>query len=196
MSATVEKSTTTAITLVTEIEAAHKMAQSAFASAVENAAHCGQLLLKAKAQVTHGEWGDWLDRNFPAGKRTAQGYMRLAEHGANAQALAHLGIEGALKQLAAPKSPAPTATTTTEPVKTYEITTKRQGQIANKEKGRLENMVWRLEGFSEAIDAGKPSLDRAVAAATPEEIDYWVKSLEKSARALRRLRDEIKREVD
>lgn len=74
----------------------------AFQSAVEHAIRCGELLIEAKAALPHGSWGDWISENFPASNRTAQGYMRLAR-AEDAQALAHLGIEGALKELAAPK---------------------------------------------------------------------------------------------
>lgn len=88
--------------LAGEIRAEHEQAQEAFASAVEHAVRCGELLLEAKAQVGHGGWGAWLDEHFPASRRSAQGYMRLARHGAEAQALAHLGVEGALRELAAP----------------------------------------------------------------------------------------------
>ncbi|MEJ7786351.1 MAG: DUF3102 domain-containing protein [Solirubrobacteraceae bacterium] len=92
---------TIAMSLAVDIRREHEAAQQAFASAVEHAVRCGELLAEAKAQVRHGEWLPWLAENFPASARTAQGYMRLAAQ-PNAQALAHLGIEGALRQLAAP----------------------------------------------------------------------------------------------
>lgn len=95
-------STEVALALAVDIEHEHEQAQEAFASAVEHAVRCGELLLEAKAEVGHGEWGAWVDEHFPASRRSAQGYMRLARHGVEAQALAHLGIEGALRELAAP----------------------------------------------------------------------------------------------
>lgn len=91
--------------IATAIQVEHEAAQSAFRTAVEHAIRCGELLVEAKAQARHGEWGPWLEENFPASQRTAQGYMRLAVRAEDAQALAHLGIEGALRQLAAPKAP-------------------------------------------------------------------------------------------
>jgi len=85
--------------------------QSMFAAsqAVWHAVRCGRLLAEAKAQADHGSWLPLLDEIFPGSQRTAQGYMRLAAHAgddesAYAQALAHLGIEGALKAIAAPKA--------------------------------------------------------------------------------------------
>lgn len=92
-------------TIATEIEREHVAAQGAYRSALEHAVRCGELLIEAKAAVSHGGWGEWLAENFTASKRTAQGYMRLAR-AEDAQALAHLGIEGALRQLATPRSPA------------------------------------------------------------------------------------------
>lgn len=93
--------------LTTEIATEHEAAQSAFRSAVEHAIRCGELLIEAKAQLPHGGWGEWIAGNFPASDRTARGYMRLARYGeeVNRQGLADLGIEVALKQLAAPKAP-------------------------------------------------------------------------------------------
>src|SRR5262245_15386897 len=38
----------------------------------------GEKLLEAKAQLTHGEWGPWLKRNFSLSDATARLYMRLA----------------------------------------------------------------------------------------------------------------------
>lgn len=89
--------------LAADIRREHEAAERAFANAVEHAIRCGQLLNEAKQELPHGGWLPWLDDHFPASRRTAQGYMRLARRAEDAQALAHLGIEGALRMLAAPK---------------------------------------------------------------------------------------------
>ena len=91
--------------LAEAVRTEHEAAQVAFRSAVDHAVRCGQLLAEAKAQVSHGGWGAWLAENFPASDRTARGYMRLAAHAeeVNRQGLADLGIEGALRELAAPR---------------------------------------------------------------------------------------------
>lgn len=85
----------------------HEAAQRAARTALDHAIRCGQLLAEAKSQLPHGAWGNWLAEHFPASPRTARGYMRLAEHREelNRQGLADLGIEGALRQLAAPREP-------------------------------------------------------------------------------------------
>jgi len=103
---------TTAVStsLAADIRREHDAAQAKFASAVEHAVRCGELLTEAKAQVAHGEWLPWLAEHFPASVRKAQGYMRLACRAQDARALAHLGIEGALRHLAAPPAVQPTPT--------------------------------------------------------------------------------------
>lgn len=75
----------------------------------DHAVRCGKLLAEQKARLPHGGWLPWLDEQFPASRRTAQGYMRLARHAEDAQALAHFGIEGALRQLAAATTARPGA---------------------------------------------------------------------------------------
>lgn len=92
--------TTPVHTLAGEIRAEHEAAQAAFGAAVGHAIRAGQLLTAAKAQLAHGEWLGWLGENFPASTRTAQGYMRLAARAEDAQRLAHLGVAGALRELA------------------------------------------------------------------------------------------------
>jgi hypothetical protein len=97
-----------ATSLAADIRREHELAQQSFRATVEHGVQCGLLLEQAKADTAHGEWLPWLDAEFPGSRRTAQGYMRLARHAEDAQGLAHLGIEGALRELAAPE-PAPEA---------------------------------------------------------------------------------------
>ena len=44
----------------------------------ENIVQIGNLLLEAKKQVPHGEWGDWLIRNIDFSQNTANRFMRCA----------------------------------------------------------------------------------------------------------------------
>jgi hypothetical protein len=39
------------------------------------------MVLEAKAQVAHGEWLAWIERNFELSASKAQQYMKLAESG-------------------------------------------------------------------------------------------------------------------
>jgi Protein of unknown function (DUF3102) len=94
--------------LADEIRREHENVVASARTTVEAAIRCGWLLHEAKAQVPHGAWLDWLDTNFPASKRTAQVYMRVAtQHRlldrANPQLPAPLTLEEAVKQLATPR---------------------------------------------------------------------------------------------
>ncbi|MGH9382511.1 MAG: DUF3102 domain-containing protein [Thermoanaerobaculia bacterium] len=90
-------------TIATAIRDEHEAAQAAFTSAVEHAIRCGELLIEAKSKVGHGGWGDWITEHFPASWRTAQSYIQLANRAEDARRVAHLGVRGTLKQLAAPR---------------------------------------------------------------------------------------------
>jgi hypothetical protein len=89
-------------TIAAELQHEVEQAEQAWQDAVGHAIRAGELLIEAKAGVNNGGWLPWLEANFRGSVRSAQGYMRLARR-EDAQGLAHLGVEGALKQLAAPK---------------------------------------------------------------------------------------------
>ena len=86
--------------LAQAIERAHQAAIGAARSAIEHAVACGALLRRAKAEIGHGEWLEWIEANCTVGRRTAQVYMRLARElpklpEANAQRVAHLTVREA-----------------------------------------------------------------------------------------------------
>lgn len=58
---------------------AHVAAQSAAATAVEQALESGRALLEAKDLCRHRTWLKWLAEHFKAGRGTAQAYMREAK---------------------------------------------------------------------------------------------------------------------
>lgn len=91
--------------LAEEIGREVEQAERAWRDAVGHAIRAGELLVEAKAKIKHGEWLSWLEANFPGSARSAQDYMRLAANAEDARRVAHLGVRGALKQLAAPKTP-------------------------------------------------------------------------------------------
>jgi len=62
----------------TEINVAHNKVVEACRSSVRHAIKAGELLIKAKTVVNHGEWVNWLKDNLIVSERTAQAYMRLA----------------------------------------------------------------------------------------------------------------------
>jgi hypothetical protein len=93
--------------LAKRINAAHAQAETALRAGLEHAKTAGELLLEAKRQCPHGQWLPWLEAKMRFSARTAQAYMRIAEHWpeleAKAQGLAHLTVEGALEYLAEPR---------------------------------------------------------------------------------------------
>jgi hypothetical protein len=96
-------------TLATEINAEHAAAERAINDSLNHARRCGELLIEAKRQCTHGEWGGWLAANFQASDRTARGYMVLARRWNDlpVQNGNALPIRDALAFLAEPREPAP-----------------------------------------------------------------------------------------
>jgi hypothetical protein len=92
--------------LAERINAEHAAAESAARSAVLHARQAGEYLLQAKAQCRHGDWLSWLAANVRFSERTAQGYMRVAEHWpelvAKAQHVADLPFRKVVQLLADP----------------------------------------------------------------------------------------------
>jgi hypothetical protein len=82
-----------------EIDCEHAAAVAAFRTSVAHAIRAGELLLEAKALVGHGHWLNWVDANFPASRRTAENYMKLAKHPQDSQRVAHLGVGRAVRAL-------------------------------------------------------------------------------------------------
>jgi hypothetical protein len=87
--------------LVEIIRASHQAVCNAAHNILRQAITAGEALFKLKKSVGHGEWGYYLRRHCELGERTAQVYMRLAEHRAkleaNPQRAADLSLRGALK---------------------------------------------------------------------------------------------------
>jgi len=83
--------------LAADIASEHRAVEQHSRDAVAHAIRCGELLTRAKAQVSHGEWAGWLEANFRASARTASAYMRLH---ANRQRVADLtSVRQALEHL-------------------------------------------------------------------------------------------------
>jgi DNA N-6-adenine-methyltransferase (Dam)/Protein of unknown function (DUF3102) len=95
--------------LASEINQAHADACRVATSAIEYARRCGDLLIEAKASMSHGDWLPWLESHCPdLSARVAQGYMRIAAKwsqldAANTNRDSHLPIRDALKLLTPPR---------------------------------------------------------------------------------------------
>jgi hypothetical protein len=77
-------------------------------SSLEHARAAGDLLLQAKVQMDHGDWGGWLEKTSLVSQRTAEAYMRIAGRWdsirSKSQRTADLTISHALKLLAKPST--------------------------------------------------------------------------------------------
>ena len=61
-----------------EINREHEFATNLADEAVEHAKRAGVLLLKAKAEIPHGEFGAWISSHLNVSQRQAQRYMAAA----------------------------------------------------------------------------------------------------------------------
>lgn len=79
------------------IRALHADAHRLADEAIDRAKEAGRLLLEAKRETPHGEWGKWVEANCGFTDRTARRYMRLYE---NREALPEgAGIKAALDHI-------------------------------------------------------------------------------------------------
>jgi hypothetical protein len=96
---------------ITEINASYRRAQSSAKEYIEEIRNCGDLLLKAKASVGHGNWTRWLQENFDGSQDTAQNWMLVAQHwfwlSARAYPLGRPSVDGMVKALRARKVMSP-----------------------------------------------------------------------------------------
>ena len=91
--------------LATDINLKHAQVLRASNTAFERAIECGELLLKAKKLVPHGEWADWISRYTKLSQRTCASYMQLARmEPENRRRVADLGVRRALASVARSRS--------------------------------------------------------------------------------------------
>lgn len=99
----VEAETASLAELARQINVAHALAEEGVRGGADRARRVGELLLRAKAAVGHGNWLAWLEGNVAFGVREAQRYTRIAQRWssvrANTSPLTHLGIAEALEIL-------------------------------------------------------------------------------------------------
>jgi hypothetical protein len=94
--------------LARQIAGAHQEALAAARTSVEQARRCGELLLKVKARLPHGQFMPWVEANCPFfSQRTGNAYMRVARDWEQLQETLGGGepptIAGALEALAGPR---------------------------------------------------------------------------------------------
>lgn len=90
--------------LAQAIEREHEAAIGAARACLEHAIRCGELLIRAKAGVPHGQWRLWVEAHLSFSIRQAQKYMRLAERGEQMRiGNSHFTIDQALAAMADPR---------------------------------------------------------------------------------------------
>lgn len=99
-----------ALNLAQQIEAEHQAAIGAAQSAdemaraaLQHAARCGDMLLKAQAEIA-GDWGQWVEANLTFGQRQAQKYARFSRAARVKPELltSHSTLDAALSAIASP----------------------------------------------------------------------------------------------
>lgn len=93
--------------LAERINQEHRACEAALNTGLQHALEAGRLLIEAKEQVKHGDWGQWIKDNCECSDRTARAYMRVA-HGlprleGKRQRAADLSFRDAVKLLAEPE---------------------------------------------------------------------------------------------
>ena len=91
--------------LAENIRTHHRAALDAAGTATRHAMTCGEMLIEAKKELSHGEWLPWLKEHCEISERTAQAYMRIARKVAEmdiakSAAVADLPLRTALKAIA------------------------------------------------------------------------------------------------
>jgi hypothetical protein len=66
--------------LARQIREGHRACLDSVRSTIDHAAKAGQLLIRAKKEVEHGEWLDWLRKECGISDRVAQNYTRIARN--------------------------------------------------------------------------------------------------------------------
>jgi hypothetical protein len=182
----------------------HLACEAASGTAIEYAFRAGEQLLAAKAEVEHGAWQPWVEENFIGSYRTAAGYMRIARE-SNVQALADLGIERALQELATPRDVDP------EPVDAEVVDAEPAEEGAGRsvldmlreeggleeaddelrqEDARREEMAFPRTGVERAtlrqIRDAKAGAERSLEQALRRDVSDWTRAeaLERTAKAL------------
>lgn len=161
-------------TITAEIVAiSNQAAQMVYMSMIE----IGKRLVEAKAQVGHGEWGDYLKNKVNFSQRTATNFMRAYErslNGANSQTFANLGYSQIVKLLALPEGELEEFTETHD-VKSMSV---RELDQAIKERDEARSRVAAAEAA--ARDAEQKLLNaQHQAAAAKDSEEAWKKEIEK-----------------
>lgn len=84
------------------INAEHKAVGESIKSGVLHAVKAGELLIKAKGMMAHGEWLPWLEKHCDFSRETAARYIRAFEQLPNVAPGPHFNYREALRLLSVP----------------------------------------------------------------------------------------------
>lgn len=131
------------VDLATAINDEHRKCGEALLTALDHAMRAGDLLIKAKAEIGHGNWQAWIKENFEGSLRSAQEYMRLAKkreevEAEKARSSAPLSIDRALRAIAAPKKENPSEASEADEPLDEKSTLVRQEIVRDAEKPEEE----------------------------------------------------------
>src|SRR5262249_10970346 len=97
--------------LARQINEEHGQAEEELRSGILHARSAGEILLRVKDRLQHGEWLPWVRANLQFSERTAQNYMRIArrweELEANPQRAADLSYREGVQLLSKKQEPEP-----------------------------------------------------------------------------------------
>jgi hypothetical protein len=108
----------------------------------------GEKMLEAKAQVAHGEFQDWIKRNFKISPRTARHYMDLAAATQNGNAFPFSSLRDSIREIRDARSPHQ------EPIDFAEL---RQEQAKREQESELQRKLQHKLAL-ELISAGYKAL--------------------------------------
>ena len=127
-----------------------------------HAVKIGSLLIEAKEQVEHGEWGKWLEENFNLKKSSAANFMNISERfGANFQTFGNLGYSQMLNLLALPEGEEEKfiAEKAAEGTPVEDMTVKNLREEIKNYKTKLEEVTQERDGYKRANEISDQQLE-------------------------------------
>jgi hypothetical protein len=177
--------------LIEAVKVAHQAVCNASRNVLSQAIIAGTALLKLKKLIKHGEWRHYLQRHCELSERSAQAYMRIAEHRelleANPQRAADLSLRGALKLIsnATDKSakPAKSAKATTM------LSSLAWSNATADERRRFVDAIGFMEWLAAMPPSWFPELERRIdrqRAATAKNVDQTLSKALRQALSLQK----------
>jgi hypothetical protein len=174
--------------LVEIIRTSHQAVRNAAYNILREAITAGEALLKLKESVGHGEWGHYLRRHCELGERTAQVYMRLAEHraelDANPQRAADLSLRGALKFIG--KEPGKDGKSAKSAKATTSLSTLAWSNATAEERQRFVDGIGLVSWLAAMPPTWRDDLERRVGGQRGSEINTTISKALRQALSLQK----------